>query len=195
MVPSVSLPLSAEPYSEYKVWIRAYTLKNEGKPSEPLFVVTDVRAPGAPVVANLTCQNANTMFLKWLRPKLFHRTVDVYHVMYRREGEDKWEKQVVETVNNTVNHMVSQWVGIIWDSFAFTRPQSTCHLFIDCFRLIIPLSVGHDRDLGLWGDKKRVWLSPTECKMSISLMAVPPRAAVVRSSKYAQKRLVLFLPH
>ena len=74
-------------------------------------MVTDVRAPGAPVVANLTCQNANTMFLKWLRPKLFHRTVDVYHVMYRREGEDKWEKQVVETVNNTVNHMVSQSVG------------------------------------------------------------------------------------
>ena len=100
-------------------------------------MVTDVRAPGAPVVANLTCQNANTMFLKWLRPKLFHRTVDVYHVMYRREGEDKWEKQVVETVNNTVNHMVSQRARIIMDSFAFTRPQSTCHLFIDCFRLII----------------------------------------------------------
>ena len=70
--------------------------------------MTDVRSPGEPLVVNLTCQNANTMFLKWLRPKLFYRTVDVYHVMYKREAEDKWEKQVVETVNNTVNHMVSQ---------------------------------------------------------------------------------------
>ena len=100
--------LPAEPYSEYKIWIRAYTLKNEGKPSEPIFVTTDVRAPGEPVVANLTCQNANTMFLKWLRPKLFYRTVDVYHVMYKQEDQDKWDKQVVETVNNTVNHMVSE---------------------------------------------------------------------------------------
>ena len=99
-------PLS-EPYREYKVWIRAFTLKNEGKPSLPLLVRTDVRAPGEPRVVNLTCQNGNTMFLKWVRPKLFFRTVDVYHVLYRPEDQDNWEMQVVETVNNTVNHMVS----------------------------------------------------------------------------------------
>ena len=96
-----------EPYAEYKVWIRAYTAKNEGKPSEALLVRTDVRSPGEPLVVNLTCQNANTMFLKWLRPKLFYRTVDVYHVLYRQEEDPTWERQVVETVNNTVNHMVS----------------------------------------------------------------------------------------
>ena len=56
-----------EPYSEYKIWIKAYTLKNEGKSSEPLIVRTDIRAPGPPVVVNLTCQNGNTMFLKWIR--------------------------------------------------------------------------------------------------------------------------------
>ncbi len=82
-------------------------MKNEGKPSEPLFVMTDVRAPGEPLIVNLTCQNGNTMFLKWLRPKLFHRTVDVYHVLYKPEESQRWERQVVETVNNTVNHMVS----------------------------------------------------------------------------------------
>ena len=89
------------------MWIRAYTAKNEGKPSEAIFVRTDVRSPGEPVIVNLTCQNANTMFLKWLRPKAFYRTVDVYHVLYRQEEEPTWERQVVETVNNTVNHMVS----------------------------------------------------------------------------------------
>ena len=39
------------------------------------------------------------------------RTVDVYYVYYRsrRPGdvEMDWEEQVVETVNNTINHMVS----------------------------------------------------------------------------------------
>ncbi len=52
----VILVFVAEPYSEYKIWIRAYTLKNEGKPSEPLISRTDVVAPGQPIVVNLTCQ-------------------------------------------------------------------------------------------------------------------------------------------
>ena len=43
--------------------------------------------------------------------------MDVYYVLYRgRTGgvsgqggvaEDEWEEQIVETVNNTINHMVS----------------------------------------------------------------------------------------
>ena len=40
----------------------------------------------------------------------FFRTVDVYYVYYRsrRPGDvdTDWEEQVVETVNNTINHMV-----------------------------------------------------------------------------------------
>ena len=98
--------LFTEAYAEYKIWIKAYTVKNEGKSSEPLVVMTDVRAPGQPIVVNLTCQNGNTLFLKWLRPTLYYRTVDVYNVHYRPEENKKWEIQVVETVNNTINHMV-----------------------------------------------------------------------------------------
>ena len=76
-------------------------------------VTTDVRAPGEPIVVNLTCQNGNTLFLKWLRPTLFFRTVDVYNVHYRPEGQDIWEQQVVETVNNTVNHMVRNLMPLL----------------------------------------------------------------------------------
>ena len=101
----------SEPYAEYKIWIKAYTAKNEGKSSEPIVVLTDVRAPGAPLVVNLTCQNGNTLFLKWIRPTLYYRTVDVYNVHYRPEENDNWEIQVVETVNNTINHMVSHEKG------------------------------------------------------------------------------------
>jgi hypothetical protein len=41
------------------------------------------------------------------RPKEFYRTVDVYNVLFRAEDSQDWDKQVVETVNNTINHMVS----------------------------------------------------------------------------------------
>jgi hypothetical protein len=46
-----------------------------------------------------------------MRPKLFHRTVDVYHVLYKLEESERWERQVVETVNNTVNHMVRELIN------------------------------------------------------------------------------------
>ena len=55
-----------------------------------------------------TKRNSSTISwpLKWLRPTLYYRTVDVYNVHYRPEENKKWELQVVETVNNTINHMV-----------------------------------------------------------------------------------------
>ena len=103
-----------KPYTQYRLWIRAYTAKHEGKPSQEQMVWTDVRAPDPPAILSLTCQSGNTLFVKWVRPAVFYRTVDVYHVYYRSrrggagvEVEGEWEEQVVETVNNTINHMVS----------------------------------------------------------------------------------------
>ena len=75
-------PLS-EPYTRYTIWIRAFTDKHEGVPSEQMTVWTDVMAPGSPEIVSLTCQSGNTMFLRWVRPEMFFRTVDVYTVHYR----------------------------------------------------------------------------------------------------------------
>ena len=73
---------------------------------------TDIQAPGAPDILSLTCQSGNTMFVRWVRPEVFYRTVDVYSVHYRARQESsgvpdlEWEQQLVETVNNTINHMM-----------------------------------------------------------------------------------------
>ena len=40
------------------------------------------------------------------------RTIDLYHVYYRKESEEEWDQQVVETVNNTFNHMVSEQLKV-----------------------------------------------------------------------------------
>ena len=73
-------------------------------------VWTDVMPPGKPEIVSLTCQSGSTMFVRWVRPEVFYRTVDVYTVHYRarsRMGVSvEWEQQLVETVNNTINHMM-----------------------------------------------------------------------------------------
>ena len=73
-------------------------------------VWTDIQSPGAPDILSLTCQSGNTMFVRWVRPEVFYRTVDVYSVHYRARLDSgpglEWEQQLVETVNNTINHMM-----------------------------------------------------------------------------------------
>ena len=47
---------------------------------------------------------------------MFYRTVDVYAIHYRARqagAEMEWEQQMVETVNNTINHMVGEWLVIL----------------------------------------------------------------------------------
>ena len=73
----------SEPYVEYKIWLKAYTWKHEGEPSEPLVVQTDVRGPSSPRIANLTCHNADTLFLQWHRPSIYNRSIDLYYISYR----------------------------------------------------------------------------------------------------------------
>ena len=172
-----------EPYTRYRLWLRAYTVKHEGKPSPEVQVdigfdlcfssicvsisfyismakgvdrCESTRAAKDPVVdlpvrqhalrqvgpafrvpqvfvnnvdstssststssqssrPSVSCRlslspfkTSRSLYMKCI----WHfRTVDVYYVYYRSrrpgDGDTEWEEQVVETVNNTINHMVS----------------------------------------------------------------------------------------
>ena len=88
--------LLAEPYTKYKFWVKSFTWKHEGLPSRPpLPATTDVSAPSAPAVANLTClggsnnnnrgysaPSSSSLLVAWTRPVTVHGAVDVYEVEY-----------------------------------------------------------------------------------------------------------------
>lgn len=68
----------SEPFTPYKIWVRAFynfplegvmssDLLDSGRlgpSSEPLYVLTDVRPPSAPVILNLTCEQPNGKVIK-----------------------------------------------------------------------------------------------------------------------------------
>jgi receptor-type tyrosine-protein phosphatase gamma len=115
---------------EYKLWLKAFTWKHEGEPSEPIIVQTDVRGPSAPRIANLTCHNADTLFLQWHRPSIYNKSIDLYYIYYRYSvkqlfttgnqtiliffiffrREDAWdfEELAVATTTDRLDHMVNQ---------------------------------------------------------------------------------------
>lgn len=73
----------SEPYSEYKVTVKAFTWKNEGEASDAVTQRTDISGPSAPIVTNLTCNNLDALYLRWKRPLEYYNSIDFYIVSFR----------------------------------------------------------------------------------------------------------------
>ncbi len=73
-----------ESYTRYKIWVKAFTFKNEGQSSQPIEVLTDVTGPGAPLFRNVSCVNDVTLSLEWAMPINFDRSVDYFIIQYRK---------------------------------------------------------------------------------------------------------------
>lgn len=74
-----------ESYTHYKIWVKAFTFKNEGQSSEPIEVLTDVTGPGAPVFRNISCVNDITLSIEWAMPITYDRSVDYFVVQFRKQ--------------------------------------------------------------------------------------------------------------
>lgn len=77
---NTSVTLSLESNMEYKIWVKAYTLKNEGESSDYTINKTDISGPSSPQILNLTCQTQDTIFVQWARPAEFYNDIEYYYI-------------------------------------------------------------------------------------------------------------------
>ncbi|KAK9718919.1 Fibronectin type III domain [Popillia japonica] len=78
-----------QPDSEYKLWVKAYTSKNEGEPSDAVVNKTDIGAPNAPRILNLTCQTQDTIYIQWQRPTRFYNSINYYYIYVTSEFNEE----------------------------------------------------------------------------------------------------------
>ncbi|XP_075676436.1 protein tyrosine phosphatase 99A isoform X4 [Dermatophagoides pteronyssinus] len=83
-----------KPFTQYKVWTKAYTERSEGEASRTIEFRTDVSGPSAPYITNLTCEGDDALIVQWTRPELFYHKIDYYFVYYRSEhdSDDNFEE-------------------------------------------------------------------------------------------------------
>ncbi|XP_071054817.1 putative receptor-type tyrosine-protein phosphatase mosPTP-1 isoform X3 [Onthophagus taurus] len=69
-----------KPDSDYIIWVKAFTSKNEGEKSDDVFNKTDIDGPDAPRILNLTCQTQDTIYVQWQRPIRYYHSIDSYRI-------------------------------------------------------------------------------------------------------------------
>ncbi|KZC04425.1 Tyrosine-protein phosphatase 99A, partial [Dufourea novaeangliae] len=86
-----------KPNTTYKIWVKAYTWKNEGEPSDYIIRQTDIQGPSAPRILNVSCQTNDSIYIQWARPQVFWGSIDYYFINYRIENADRYEEIEVLT--------------------------------------------------------------------------------------------------
>lgn len=105
---SYSIFFLSEPYTEYKIFVKAFTRKNDGNPSDTVVNKTDISGPSEPRILNLTCQTQDTIFVQWERPAQILHSLDYYYI-YRSAGGRSLERIDIEANKDHIDTSVSIW--------------------------------------------------------------------------------------
>lgn len=100
----------AEPFTDYKIIIKAFTTKYEGEPSDPVFQRTDISGPSQPIIVNLTCHSEDSIALRWRRPLEYYQTIDSYVVNYRMVGRERFREIELNASADVLETSVSIYI-------------------------------------------------------------------------------------
>ncbi|CAH0731593.1 unnamed protein product, partial [Brenthis ino] len=116
-----------KPFTPYKIWVCAFynipltglmssdLLNRLGPQSQPLYVLTDVKPPSAPIILNLTCDQPNgLLYLQWRQPLEYNNSLDQYVVTLRKIPEQlPWTSLTLPTnkdeIETTISLKVELW--------------------------------------------------------------------------------------
>ena len=101
--------LFSEAFTKYKLWLKAFTWKNEGEPSDPFEIVTDVQGPSAPIITNLVSTEVEYFLFEVVRAvDLLRRDTFIHLVSAETEAQNDFFNSFRPAETSTP----SSWSGI-----------------------------------------------------------------------------------
>ncbi|CAG9855546.1 unnamed protein product [Phyllotreta striolata] len=86
-----------KPLTEYRIFVKAINQKQqEGYPSDPVIITTDINGPSAPKILKLSCQANDTIHIHWQKPSSFYYSIDYYYV-YINKGNTIYDNITITT--------------------------------------------------------------------------------------------------
>ncbi|CAG9855543.1 unnamed protein product [Phyllotreta striolata] len=96
-----------KPLTEYTIFVKAFTQKHEGYPSDSVLATTDISGPSPPKILSLTCQANETIEISIGRPSNFYYSIDYYYV-HIKIGETLYDNITLHTNKNQQETTVSK---------------------------------------------------------------------------------------
>ena len=96
----------SEPFSTYKIYVRALVNGQESPDSDHISATTDVSQPSKPWITNLTCFDTGSLYVQWRRPELYHKGVDFYKVYYKQSIMPLFESITMQASEKTEEQKV-----------------------------------------------------------------------------------------
>lgn len=90
--------------------MQAYTWKNNGNNSDTIVQRTDIVAPSAPEIVNLTCHPEKKVYLRWRKPAEYYNSIDLYLISYKSR-DSKFTEIPVKPLPMHLETSVSAWRG------------------------------------------------------------------------------------
>ncbi|KAL4226612.1 Protein tyrosine phosphatase [Mactra antiquata] len=99
--PMFALINGLEPYTKYKLQVRAETGGGYSEYSDEFYAFTDVGPPGSPLLLNVTVVSPTSVYVQWLPPKKYYKRIDQYFIQVTSYGDDV--VSISRTLNGTDN--------------------------------------------------------------------------------------------
>nr|XP_022298324.1 tyrosine-protein phosphatase 99A-like isoform X1 [Crassostrea virginica] len=85
-----------QPFTQYRVQVRAITGGGKGEFSDVYPVYTDVAGPSPPEITNLTVLGSRSIYLSWEAPQKFYRTINHYYIEIKDTSSGLKQRRALE---------------------------------------------------------------------------------------------------
>lgn len=117
-----------DPYTQYEIRVRAVTGGGQGEFSDRYPAMTDVTAPSAPTILNVTTIGTDAILVQWLAPEKFYRDIEAYIIELQVVDPESFFKKIEKVQSQNIE--VRKTDDMVYYQTAVENLPSNCRFSV-----------------------------------------------------------------